>query len=152
MLSRTHRRLTLLLLLAMIGIAIPGCSSFDRKWKAAAATAPPTDSIEGRWSGHWRSDVNDHNGKLRCIMTRLSPELYEARFHAKYAKILSFSYTARLNAQPGEGDQVVFQGESDLGWYAGGVYQYDGWATPEKFFCTYKSKHDHGKFEMTRPE
>ncbi len=34
---------------------------------------------------------------------------------------------------------------------SGGVYHYDGDATPTNFFSTYKSKYDHGTFQMTRP-
>jgi hypothetical protein len=55
--------------------------------------------------------------------------------------------------QAEKSDHVLrFEGEADLGWLAGGVYRYDGQATPASFFSTYKSKYDHGTFQMKRPE
>ncbi|MBM3831745.1 MAG: hypothetical protein FJ403_00420 [Verrucomicrobia bacterium] len=127
-----------------------GCSTFNRDWKRAAANPVPANDIQGRWDGRWLSEVNGHNGRLRCLVSQSSPGKYEARFHAKYRKILSFGYTVVLNVQR-TNDLFTFQGEADLGWLAGGQYFYSGRATPTNFFSTYRSKHDHGIFEMTRP-
>ena len=110
-----------------------------------------SDDIAGRWQGLWRSDVNGHNGQLRCLITKESDQTYRAYYHAKYRKILSFSYTVPLRVEPSDG-VYKFQGEADLGWYAGAVYHYEGRASPTNFFSTYRSKHDHGTFQMTRPE
>jgi len=110
---------------------------------------PSTNSIEGRWKGHWLSAKNGHNGNLRCLIASDTDGAYSARFRATYAKILRFSYTIPLNVT--RSDEVWhFRSEADLGKMAGGVYQYEGTATATHFHSTYSSKYDHGDFEMSR--
>ena len=141
------RALALVLVLPLLAL---GCSSFHREWKVAASTPPPARGITGRWQGTWLSHSNAHTDKLRCLITKQTDELYEARFHAKYQKILSFGYTVILHAKRTE-DAFQFDGDADLGWFAGGAYHYEGKATPTNFFSTYRCKGDHGVFQMTRP-
>lgn len=111
----------------------------------------PAEDILGRWEGHWHSDVNGHNDVLRCIITQQAPGTYQARYHAKYRKVLTFGYTVILEAQKKDG-ALEFKGEANLGWFAGGKYTYEGRATSTNFFSTYQSKYDHGAFEMARPK
>ena len=59
-----------------------GCSSFDRDWKQAAGQE--FEGMEGRWIGRWHSDHNQHNGVLRCLVTKKEDSTYFTRFHAKY--------------------------------------------------------------------
>lgn len=144
-------------LLGLLAVGLAGCTSFDRDWRRAAATPPGGGRLEGRWEGEWESDVNHHRGALRCIVTPLSNEVYSARFHAKYRRLvnLTFSYTARLEARPEarpEAERVTFSGEADLGWYAGGLYRYQGHATATNFQSTYSSRYDHGTFRLSRPQ
>lgn len=131
-----------------------GCSSFERAWRATEQSPHATNSIAGQWKGTWRSEVNSHNDQLRCIMTPLTNGVYAARFHARYKKVIpfTFSYTVPLtvtNSSSSEGFQ--FQGSANLGWYAGGLYTYKGTASLTNFFSTYDSKYDRGTFQMTRP-
>lgn len=128
-----------------------GCSTFNRDWRAAAQQPAPANSIEGRWEGRWLSDVNGHNGNLRCLMTRESDTRYQARYRATYRKLLRFSYTVPLTVAAGDG-VWQFSGEENLGKLAGGIYRYEGRATTTNFHSTYTSKYDHGTFEMHRPE
>src|SRR5262245_27113820 len=102
-----------------------GCSSFNRNWRRARAQAVPANSFEGRWEGRWGSEVNGHHGALRCLLTPATNSVYHARFRATYARILHFSYTVPLTAQPHFGGWE-FNGEADLGKLAGGVYDYEG--------------------------
>lgn len=106
--------------------------------------------MEGRWEGHWLSDVNGHNGKLLCIVSRQETGDYSAWFKATYKKVLKFSYTVPLIVDPLD-TGWKFSGHEDLGKLAGGVYHYEGTATATNFHSTYRSKYDHGVFEMTRP-
>jgi len=62
------------------------------------------------------------------------------------------NYTVNLRVTREPPGPFNFQGEADLGWWGGGVYSYDGQATPANFFSTYKSRYDRGSFRMTRPE
>jgi hypothetical protein len=82
---------------------------------------------------------------------------YDVKFHAAYKSetfkfiTVYFGYTVRMEAQPSTNDSVAFHGSENLGVLAGGVYTYEGNATATSFFSTYKSKYDHGTFEMKRP-
>ena len=141
------------LLAAGIAATLPllaGCSSFGKHWRAAMETPPPSDSIAGAWEGRWVSERNGHKGRLRCVMEPTEENQYQARYHAKFWKIFSSSYTVPFHVQR-EGTNFVFTGESDLGKLAGGVYHYSGSATPEQFRSSYKSKYDRGRFAMRRP-
>lgn len=126
-----------------------GCSSFNRQWRDAEKTVVAPGDIAGRWEGTWKSEKNGHHGALRCIISPASQtNLYQARFHAKYAKILSFSYTVDLQTTR-QGDVFQFTGSADLG-KVGGVYNYQGQADRSRFLSTYTSKDDHGTFEMQK--
>lgn len=130
--------------------ATTGCSSFERSWRAAASIPSSAHSLAGRWEGSWRSDVNGHQGRLRCLITPQTGDVFEARFHATYLKVLRFGYTVPLTARF-TNDAWHFHGEADLGKMAGGVFHYAGTATSQRFHSTYRSRSDHGTFEMQRP-
>jgi hypothetical protein len=128
-----------------------GCCSFNRQWKAAATPTKPTSGIEGRWDGKWLSDVNGHTGRLRAIVSRTSDGEYSARYHATFWKVFTAGYTVRLKATD-SGGEFKIAGEENLGWYAGGVYTYEGKVSATNFFSTYRCKYDHGTFQMSRPK
>lgn len=96
------------------------------------------------------SEVNGHNGELRCLISSKTNNEYAARFRATYMGFLNFSYTVPLQVEAHDGGWE-FTGEEDLGKMAGGIYHYVGTATPTNFSSTYESKYDHGTFEMSRP-
>jgi hypothetical protein len=140
------RKVFWLVLMSAIVLSGAGCSSFNREWEKAG----PNDAnsgLEGRWEGQWISEVNGHHGRLRCIASK-DGDVYRARFHAKYRKILSFGYTIPLKAEA-MGNGYKFSGEADLG-IAGGIYRYEGHSDATNFFSTYSSKYDHGTFQMQR--
>lgn len=145
---RTLRKLALLVLMPTVVLVGASCSSFNREWRKVGRNAVASSGLEGRWEGEWSSDVNGHRGRLRCIVNK-DEDVYRARFHAKYRKILSFGYTVPLKAEPTE-NGYKFRGEADLGSLAGGIYHYEGHADATNFFSTYSSKSDHGTFQMQR--
>src|SRR6185436_7786366 len=106
-----------------------GCSTFNRDWKRAVVPPESESSMEGPWEGSWKSDVNGHRGGLRCLMAHETNSVYRARFRATYGSIFHFSYTVPLEVQPHFAGWE-FSGEADLGKLAGGVYYYEGRATP----------------------
>jgi hypothetical protein len=132
------------------GLILSGCSTFNKEWQAAVKGPAPKASIEGTWQGEWRSEKNGHHGLLRCVVTKSSETAYRAHFRAKYFKVLRYTYAATLNGVETNG-VVRLKGESNLGKLAGGVYGYDGTATPTEFRSSYSSKYDHGFYEMKRP-
>src|SRR5262245_54077305 len=75
-----------------------GCSSFNRQWKETVHQPIPSD-LSGPWEGHWISDVNGHNGKLRCLITPGVTNDFDANFHATYMKVMTFGYSVPLQAR-----------------------------------------------------
>ena len=144
-----------LLLLAIAVLGLPSCSiGFNREWsqaKAQAASQPPKD-MSGPWLGTWRSDVNGHNGELRCIVTPLAGNEGKERFHyhATFMKILSATYDVTHVVKRAR-DGFTFSGDQTLTGAGGGLYHYEGKATPSAFHATFRSEADHGVFEMKRP-
>ncbi len=128
-----------------------GCSTFNYEWQAAAKKPAPASGLEGRWQGTWKSDANGHHDQLRCLITQQPDGKYRALFHAHYGQWLTFGYTAKLDAQETAG-VFKFAGDADLGWYAGGLYHYEGRADGTNFSSTYRCPSDHGVFQMTRPK
>jgi hypothetical protein len=145
---RGFRKLGLIVLMPALVLVGASCGSFNREWKRSGRNPVVASGLEGRWEGEWLSDVNGHHGRLRCIIVR-EGEIYRARFHAKYRKILSFGYTVPLKAEVTT-NGFSFQGEADLGALAGGLYRYEGKADAANFFSTYSCKYDHGTFQMQR--
>ena len=127
-----------------------GCSSFNRDWRRATAQPSPANSAAGPWDGTWLSDANGHHGKLRCLMTHETNDLYQARFHATFGGIFHFNYTAQFEMQPHNVVGWEFNGDANLG-KLGGTYYYEGRATATNLASTYKSKYDHGTFNLHRP-
>ena len=140
------------MLVALSALSFVGCSTFNYEWWHAAKKATPTGEITGRWEGRWLSHANGHNDKMRCLIRQVDTNRYDAKFHAAYKKWITiyFGYTVRLDAKPGT-NGVAFHGQQNLGRLAGGVFTYEGYANTTNFFSTYKSKDDHGIFQMHRP-
>ena len=86
-----------------------------------------------------------------AVLTKAGPEIYHAHFFAWYKRVLTFSYATDLRVERRDGETVFFRGQSDLGKLAGGVYRYEGHASPGDFFSTYTSKYDVGTFTLRRP-
>ena len=145
------RNVRLLLTAVAAVFVLTGCS-FQRAWKAGANDTTPANEITGRWQGTWKSDSNGHTDKLRCLVTKKDESHYDARFHAKYRKVITFSfgYTVPL-VVTNTGTQREFSGTANLGKLAGGIYTYKGAATATEFNARYDSKYDRGTFQMSRP-
>lgn len=131
-------------------VLLAGCSTFNRDWERMAAAPAKAEGIEGRWDGKWNSEQTGHSGRLRCILSKKTPDSYWARFKARYGKLFTYEYSVPLKVDERDG-KFNFEGEANLHWWAGGVYNYKGAATTTNFFSTYRCKHDHGTFDMIRP-
>jgi hypothetical protein len=131
-----------------IMVLLNGCSTFNRDWNAAVTS--PRSGILGPWEGVWKSETTGHTDKLRCLVSERNDHRYEARFHAKYRNIFVFNYTVLLGFEKTD-SELMLSGKADLGYLPGGVYEYNGKATPTNFVCRYSSAHDWGTFVMHRP-
>jgi hypothetical protein len=123
------------------------CRRFHERWAAAAGARPPS----GCWRGMWRSEASGHRGPLRSVIEPIDAGLWQASFHAGYARVFRACYATRLSVT-GEGGRWRFKGSADLGLLAGGVYEYDGEATANTFHARYRNRYDHGLFELQRVE
>ena len=139
-----------MLIFVCLAVLATGCSTFNRDWTNAAAVPPPTNDITGRWEGEWHSDANGHHGRLRCLITQLDGTHYRARYRASWGKIFHFGYTVDMRVERSD-NLFRFEGGADLGRLAGGMYRYDGRADSTNFVSNYKSRRDHGTFQMARP-
>ena len=142
-----------LALLVLALLASSGCSAlsgFRRDWNSPCCCATGGD-LSGCWEGCWESHCTGHHGKLQAIITKVDDSHYCARFHGTFFKFLPFEYSMLLSAQA-EGDRYLLSGQKDLGKLAGGIYRYEGHATPNEFFANYNSSKDRGVFVMTRRE
>ena len=139
--------------LLVLAVMLTGCSRFERDWKAALAEPGPATrpgSVEGPWQGRWRSEAGHGGGELRCLLRLREDGRYEARFRATFWGVFKAGYTVELTATPQPIGWRV-EGEEDLGWLAGGTYEYEGEITVKQFDCDYRSKHDRGTFKLGRP-
>lgn len=151
-------------------LLLGGCSSFESKWETALAQGTPdlaqpapvaptgSPTIAATWKGMWHSEPSGHEGQLRCIVSLLPhtgketsvTRRYAFHFHALWGWDFPAEYTIEMNVMdPAEaGQPITFEGEQDLGFLAGGVYRCEGKIEGDQFKATYKSKYDHGTFEM----
>jgi hypothetical protein len=104
----------------------------------------------GRWSGTWTSEANGHHGSLRCLITRVSDHRVRARFRAIFAGFIPYEHSILLDGSDHNG-LWRFEGEEDLGWFAGGEFRFNGEASNDRFFASYHTSSDHGTFELNRP-
>lgn len=138
------------LALALVMSTLTGCGRFEREWKQATASELPADGIEGPWEGEWAS-TNGHTGRLRCILARAADGEYLARFHATFWSFCQAEYSVTLRGEERNG-ATHLTGQENLGWLAGGKYDYTATIHPADFNATYRSKYETGEFRMKRPE
>jgi hypothetical protein len=127
-----------------------GCSTFDRDYQKALDARTSGEGIQGPWEGRWKSEGGHGGDKLRALLERTAPDTYHARFRAQYWGIFAADEDVDLHVSSTA--PIKAAGEADLGFFKGGVYQYDATITPSQFDATYKSKYDHGQFNLARPK
>lgn len=125
---------------------LSGCSSFNRDWKTTLAS--PAPATPTAWDGEWHSDMNDHRGRLRCLLSETdTDDILTARFRARYAKVLVFEYSLPIKTE-GDAEKRTFTVHADLGESAGGLFDATGIITPTTLTATYTSRWDWGTFDM----
>ncbi len=137
-------------LISAIAIALlPGCAAPSPAPRGGVSAA--RDPFAGRWVGAWHSTKSaGEGGRLRCDFTPLGGGQYAAAFHANW-KVFATDYTAQFSTRR-HGAQLWFKGTHQLPSVFGGLYRFEGEATPQRFTATYSSSYDEGMFEMTRPK
>jgi hypothetical protein len=137
-----------LFFLLLVTLCLSSCgSAFRREWDAAKAKPVQPGNIEGAWEGSWRSEVNGHKGKLRCIIPPSTDSTREFHYYATWAGVFSGSMKAPHTLKP-QAKGVAFSAQQDLGSF--GQFTAQGTITDQKFSATYRAIGDHGVFEMQR--
>lgn len=125
------------------------CRDFHECWRDAMDPADP-QSVSGRWQGEWVSAASGHRGPLRCVLVATTADRWSARFHASYSGVFRACYAAELRATRLAPNRFALRGSTDLGWLAGGVYEYRGEASSSELTCVYESRFDKGQFRLRR--
>ena len=134
-------------LLFVITLFQTGCLTYHTSWKKPEPRHD--DHIVGRWQGAWLSEHNGHKGKLRAVATHKEGNIYRFQFGATFMLLLTASYDVDFTILPGDNFDIL-SGEAELPGYMGGLYNYEGKIENGKFTAKYKSKLDHGIFEMSK--
>jgi hypothetical protein len=146
-------------LLHLLSPLVTSCRGFHEAWNSPHSPAPG-DPLTGRWQGEWHSDANGFHGPLRAVMTRADDWRWRAAFHATFGRVLKACYSTDLvidratdlvsGAADLSGQRCTFKGTSDLGVFGGGVYEYAGDVTGDRFTSTFRSRTDRGTFRLRR--
>jgi hypothetical protein len=115
---------------------------------AGIASAAPPDPT-GRWSGYWISDKNGHHGPLHGNFTRIDDCTYRVRFHGRFAGIIPFAYTSRMQIVGAGDDVVMLAAQRNLG-PGLGTFHTTAAATSTSFDAMFSAKGDSGRFIMSR--
>jgi hypothetical protein len=142
--SRAMPRLIATVFSAVI-LLLAGCSSFEREWKSAPATA--------RWSGRWTSSRHLINGKpaggeLRAVLSAPRDGKVDAHFRARWLAFTS-DYRVTLAAQPRHGGMDL-AGSANIPGFGGGLYRYGARLRGDHLTACYDSEYDAGTFDLHR--
>ena len=101
-----------------------------------------------RWAGTWQGPVESYGGTLESTVKQIDDENWEASFTGYCNR--AFAYEITMKGQR-RGDEVVFEGEADLGEPDGGLYQWTGHLAGDEFTGEYSSTQGkQGSFTMAR--
>lgn len=141
--TRHHALLSCLVGLSLLG---SGCT-FSREWKAASRRPADPRDITGAWEGTWQNSNNDHQDRLKAVITRVSDTEYRARFKAWWHVVFSGTFRTTLKGS-WQDDVFVFEGQQKVyGWR----FDQEGRITSTQFDSKYTSDGDDGSFTLRRP-
>ena len=155
LLQQISRKLVMIAAVGATCLSLVGCTDFKQQWKKATDEAAKRKDkfadLTGPWEGTWKSDVNGHEGKLRCLITKQEDGQYEFHYWAQWQKVLSGSFRENYEVVDQKDGSFTFSGEKDLG-KMGGKFSHKGTATAMDLKANYDSElGDRGVFELARP-
>ncbi len=120
---------------------------------ALSAQAIPTqpvmaDELDGRWRGGWQSCSTGHHGKLNAQFCRIDETHVRATFKGTFAKVIPFRYRPVLDIVHEQPGLMILQGNKKIP--LGGNFQYNATISGGQFNATYRSRRDHGTWQMQR--
>ena len=114
---------------------------------ASTAAAQPPD-LSGRWSGKWVSETNGHTGPLHARFRQVDEDTYRVAFRGRFAKVVPFWYTTRLDVVEAGDGVVVLAASQRLPLV--GTYSTTAAATAANFDAAFTSRKDAGRFILSR--
>lgn len=111
-------------------------------------TVTHADEFCGKWRGGWLSCTTGHKGKLNAQFRRIDSTHVRAKFSGTFAKVIPFCYRPVLDIVHEEPGLVVLQGTKRIP--LGGNFHYNATVTDGHFSATYRSRRDHGVWQMSR--
>ncbi len=144
----SSRLFQIVLVLLMAGLG-SSCTGWPRGW-AQAKNAPTTDGLSGAWEGTWRSHANGHTGRLRCAVFPKSPNTWEYRYRASWAKVLCAGFTVECTGHRQRDGTWRVTGERDLGPVFGGVFRHVGTVAGDRLEARYEAAVDEGELSLQR--
>jgi hypothetical protein len=114
---------------------------------SATAAAQPPD-LSGRWSGKWVSETNGHTGPLRARFRQLDEDTYRVAFRGRFAKVIPFWYTTKLDVAAAGDGMVVLSASQRLPLV--GTYSTTATATATEFDAAFTSRRESGRFILSR--
>ena len=126
------------------GLALAGCSTYNRRWEAARVDK---DRFSGAYSGRWESArMPGAGGGLWCIVQQEAPQTYRADFKATWHGIFRSEHSAVLKRRGN-----TFHADATLNtWLGSGSYICDGKFLPDGISATYDAAYDEGRFILER--
>ncbi len=127
------------------GLALAGCSTYQKRWEAARAGG---SAYEGRWES---SKMPGTGGHLWCILDCERTGDYRALFKATWHGIFRSEHEAVLGVVSREGKTTKFTGRAKLDtWIGSGEYRCDGELRPDGISAEYDASYDQGRFFLKK--
>jgi hypothetical protein len=129
------------------GLALAGCSTYQKRWEAARdSVRPGAQGHSGAYQGRWDSTkMPGTGGKLWCILSEDSPGFYRAEFKATWHGVFRSEHVAMLKMD-GPDD---FHGDATLHAIIGsGTYHCAGKLSPSGLSARYDATYDTGTFQL----
>ena len=121
------------LLLVLLSVIVIGSSA-------------PAASPVGKWRGGWSSQSTGHHGPLRARIRQTGPDSYRAVFAGRFALVVPFIYSAKLERVPGTCH--CYRSAKRLPLL--GTYEMTAQVSSSRFYANFKSKKDVGVFDLSR--
>lgn len=146
-------RCSVRLIVVLLAVSLSACSSFDTRWKDAAASRT-AERWDGRWTSgkHLKGDGQPEGGRLRAVTEPGDKGSLTAHFHANWL-IFATDYTMAFQpkaAGPRGNKGREFSGTQELPKIFGGTYRYEATLRGDHLTAHYDSSYDHGTFDLHR--
>ncbi|MGI9494812.1 MAG: hypothetical protein ACR2NK_02055 [Mariniblastus sp.] len=107
-----------------------------------------TMELSGTWNGNWKSCKSGHHGRLNAHFCRLDETHVQAKFTGSFAKVIPFRYRPVLTIAHEEPGLMILEGNKKLPLV--GNFYYSAIVSEAGFSATYRSRRDHGVWQMSR--